>query len=174
MGLGLVSRVNIAEIKSSAKPLDIPGDCVTIGNVTIGNVIIMARQKSLGELERRVMEFLWQHGPATGEAVRNAVGRTAAGESRPLTDSTIRTVLRRLEAKQYVKHEVDGLQFVYSSAREPRKVAAEAVRNVLKSFCRGSLEELLTGLVDHRVVDSAELRRLAETIELQERKGKRK
>jgi BlaI family penicillinase repressor len=134
----------------------------------------MARQKSLGELERKVMEFLWEHGPASGEDVRTAVGRTATGEARPLTDSTIRTVLRRLEAKQYVRHEMDGRQFLYSSAREPRKVAAEAVRNVLKNFCRGSLEELLTGLVDHRVVDSAELKRLAERIELQERREKKK
>jgi BlaI family penicillinase repressor len=128
----------------------------------------MARQKGLGELEQQVMEFLWEHGPATGEAVRTAVGK-----ARVLTDSTIRTVLRRLEAKQYVKHEMDGRQFLYSSAREPRKVAAEAVRSALKNFCRGSLEELLTGLVDHRVVDSAELRRLAEKIEVQDKKRRK-
>jgi len=83
----------------------------------------MAREKSLGDLERQVMEFLWANGPSTGEAVRAAVGK-----DRPLTDSTIRTVLRRLEAKLYVRHEMDGRQFLYSSAREPRKVAAEAVR----------------------------------------------
>jgi len=129
----------------------------------------MQAQKSLGELEQQVMEFLWAHGPATGEAVLAAVGRT-----RPLTDSTIRTVLRRLEAKQYVRHEMDGRQFVYSSAREPRKVAAEAVRSALKNFCRGSLEELLTGLVDHRVVDSAELRRLAEKIAAREKQEKQR
>ncbi|HXA49272.1 MAG TPA: BlaI/MecI/CopY family transcriptional regulator [Candidatus Acidoferrum sp.] len=128
----------------------------------------MARQKSLGELEQQVMDYLWKHGPATGEAIRTAVGK-----ERALTDSTIRTVLRRLEAKQYVRHEMDGRQFLYSSAREPRKVAAEAVRTVLKNFCRGSLEELLTGLVDHRVVDSAELRRVAERIELQEKQEKK-
>jgi len=114
------------------------------------------------------MEFLWEHGPATGEAVRAAVGK-----ERPLADSTIRTVLRRLEAKQYVQHAMDGRQFLYSSAREPRKVAADAVRTVLRNFCRGSLEELLTGLVDQRVVDRAELRRLAERIEArEERRGK--
>jgi hypothetical protein len=50
-----------------------------------------------------------------------------------------------LEAKHYVRRERDGRQFLYSSAREPRKVAAEAVRSALKNFCRGSLEELLTG-----------------------------
>jgi BlaI family transcriptional regulator, penicillinase repressor len=128
----------------------------------------MGRLKGLGELERQVLEFLWEHGPATGEAVRAAIGK-----DRPLSDSTIRTVLRRLEAKQYVRHEMDGRQFLYSSAREPRRVAAEAVRNALKTFCRGSLEELLTGMVDHRVVDSSELRRLAEKIEAQEKRRKK-
>jgi predicted transcriptional regulator len=128
----------------------------------------MPRQQSLGALEQQVMEFLWKHGPATGEEVRAAV----SGE-RQLTDSTVRTVLRRLEAKQFVRHAVDGRQFLYSSARERRNVAVEHVRNVLKKFCRGSLEELLTGLVDHRVVDSRELRRLAERIEAQQKKGKK-
>lgn len=128
----------------------------------------MPRQQGLGELEQQVMEFLWKHGPATGEAVRAAVSK-----DRPLTDSTVRTVLRRLEAKQFVRHDVEGRQFLYSSARERRNVAVDHVRNVLKKFCRGSLEELLTGLVDHRVVDSAELRRLAERIEAQQKKGKK-
>jgi predicted transcriptional regulator len=130
----------------------------------------MAQQKSLGDLEQQVMEFLWRNGPSTGEVVR-----AGASRDRSLTDSTIRTVLRRLEAKGYVKHEMDGRQFIYSSSREPRKVAAEAVRSALRDFCRGSLEELLTGMVDHRVVDSAELRRLAEKIEaLEKSRGSKK
>ena len=53
-------------------------------------------------------------------------------------------------------------------------MATDAVRSVIKNFCRGSLEELLTGLVDHRVVDSAELKRLAAKIEEQEKKARRK
>ena len=129
----------------------------------------MAKPRGLGGLEQQVLEYLWAHGPATGEAVRVAVGR-----DRPLTDSTIRTVLRRLEAKHYVKHVVEGRQFLYSAARGPLKVATDAVRNVIKTFCRGSVEELLTGLVDHRVLDSAELRRLAAKIEEQERKRPRR
>ena len=128
----------------------------------------MGRLKGLGELDRQVLEFLWKNGPVTGEAVRAAIGK-----DRPLSDSTIRTVLRRLEAKQYLRHEMDGRQFLYSSAREPRRVAAGTVRNALKTFCRGSLEELLTGMVDHRVVDSGELRRLAEKIEAQEKRRKK-
>src|ERR1700689_2706601 len=124
----------------------------------------MRQRKGLGDLEQQVMEFLWNNGSATGDVVRAAVS-----QDRSLTDSTIRTVLRRLEAKQFVKHEIDGRQFIYSSSREPRKVAAEVVRSALSNFCRGSLEELLTGMVDHRVVDSTELRRLAEKIETLEK-----
>ena len=150
-------------------PIDIAAQCVTIGNVTTRNAHLMARQKSLGDLEQQVMDFLWQHGPATGDAVR-----TSVGNDRPLTDSTIRTVLRRLEAKGYVRHDLEGRQFLYSSVREPRIVAAEVVRNVIKKFCRGSLEELLTGLVDHRVVDTADLRRLAERIDTQEKQSRKK
>jgi BlaI family transcriptional regulator, penicillinase repressor len=129
----------------------------------------MPRHKNLGNLEQQVMNFLWRHGPATSDAVRAAVG-----SDRELSDSTIRTVLRRLEAKQYVKHELDGRQFVYSSVREPRKVAAEAVKNLIKTFCRGSVEELLTGLVDNEVIDSAELRRLSARIEAEDRKRRKK
>jgi BlaI family transcriptional regulator, penicillinase repressor len=129
----------------------------------------MARHKHLGHLEQQVMDFLWRNDPSTSDVVRAAVGK-----DRPLSDSTIRTVLRRLEAKQYVRHTTEGRQFIYSSVREPRRVAAEAVKTLLKNFCRGSLEELLTGLVDHQVVDSAELRRLSERIEAEDRKRRKK
>jgi predicted transcriptional regulator len=129
----------------------------------------MPRAKSLGSLEQQVLEFLWQHGPSTGEAVGSALSK-----DRPLTDSTIRTVLRRLEAKQYVTHSVEARQFLYSSVRQPRKVAADAVRDILKRFCRGSMEELLAGMVDHRVVEASELRRLTEKIEAREREGRDK
>src|SRR5215471_19768166 len=127
----------------------------------------MPRHNNLGKLEQQVMDFLWRQGPATSEAVRTAVGK-----DRPLTDSTIRTVLRRLEAKHFVQHEMDGTKFLYSAVHEPRKVATDAVLHVLKKFCRGSLEEMLTGLVDHRVVDSAELKRLAAKIEAHEKSEK--
>jgi predicted transcriptional regulator len=128
----------------------------------------MAQQKTLGKLEQRVMDFLWSNGPATAEAVRAGIGG-----ARPLTDSTIRTVLRRLEAKRYVEHTAEDRQFIYAGVRQPRKVAAEAVRDILKRFCRGSMEELLAGMVDHRVVKSSELRRLAEKIEERELEEKR-
>ncbi len=102
------------------------------------------------------MEILWKGGPATAERVRETLA-----PRRALKDSTIRTLLGRLEEKGYVQHTVDGKAFVYSSVEKPRNVAVRAVRQILDRFCDGSLEELLVGLVENEVVDRAELQELA-------------
>ena len=77
--------------------------------------IRQARLKNLGEVEQSVMDYIWTHGPSTSEACREAL----AG-SRPMKDSTIRTVLRRLEEKGYLTHETEGRTFIYraSDARQ--------------------------------------------------------
>jgi len=58
---------------------------------------VQTRLKSLGEVEQIVMDYLWTHGPSSAEACREALA-----SSRPMKDSTIRTVLRRLEEKGYL------------------------------------------------------------------------
>ncbi|HSZ93872.1 MAG TPA: BlaI/MecI/CopY family transcriptional regulator, partial [Acetobacteraceae bacterium] len=55
----------------------------------------------LGDLERDVMQLVWAGGPLTSETVRERL-------SRPLKESTVRTVLRRLEDKGFVTHSVQG------------------------------------------------------------------
>ena len=62
-----------------------------------------ARLKNLGEVEQLVMDYLWSDGPVTAERCREALA-----SSRPMKDSTIRTILRRLEEKGYVTHAVEG------------------------------------------------------------------
>jgi len=63
----------------------------------------------LGELEREVLHLVWDHGPSTADWVQKAL-------SRPLKESTIRTVLKRLEAKGHLTHSVDSRTFVYQAA----------------------------------------------------------
>ncbi len=111
----------------------------------------------LGELERDILGIVWRLGKATAEQVREEVDR-------PLKDSTIRTVLRRLEEKGYLAHSVDNRTFIYRSAESPQKVAARAVQRIVDWFCEGSVEELLVGLVDSKVLSGAELERLTRRI----------
>ncbi len=111
----------------------------------------------LGELERGILAIVWRLGDATAEQVREEV-------ERPLKDSTIRTVLRRLEEKGYLAHSVDNRTFVYRPAESPQKVAARAVQRIVDWFCQGSVEELLVGLLDSKVVSRAELERLSKRV----------
>jgi len=105
------------------------------------------------------MQVLWSLGPASAEQVRDALAPT-----RPLKDSTIRTLLRRLQLKGYATHEVKGRTFIYRGSEAPQNVAAKAVRQIIDRFCDGSLEQLLVGMVENKVVDRDELQELARRI----------
>jgi predicted transcriptional regulator len=78
-----------------------------------------------------------------------------------MKDSTIRTVLRRLEEKGYVTHEVEGRTFIYKASDRRQNVAVRAVKSIIDRFCGGSAEELVLGMVDNEVLDQKQLERLA-------------
>ena len=111
----------------------------------------------LGELERDILMIVWQMGEVTADNVRERLDR-------PLKDSTVRTVLRRLEEKGYLTHSVAERTFVYRPAESRQRVAGRAVQRIVDWFCEGSVEALLVGMVDSKVLDRAELQRLAARI----------
>lgn len=111
----------------------------------------------LGDLEREVMQLVWTKGPVTAEAVREQLARR-------LKESTVRTVLRRLEDKGYVAHTVEGRTYVYQATEQRGRVAAKAVQRIVDWFCNGSVEEVLVGMVDTAMLDRKRLRMLTERI----------
>ncbi|WP_129648799.1 BlaI/MecI/CopY family transcriptional regulator [Peristeroidobacter agariperforans] len=108
----------------------------------------------LGDLEHELLAILWQHGEMTAFAVRQQVARD-------LKDATIRTVLRRLEEKDYVDHTVVNGTFVYRAKETPESAAASAVQDIVQRYCGGSLERMLLGLVDSGLVSADQLKALA-------------
>jgi len=119
----------------------------------------------LGDLERDVMQLVWAAGPMTSEAVRERLPRS-------LKESTVRTVLKRLEDKGFVTHSVDGRTYVFQATEARREVAARAVRRIVDWLCNGSVEEVLVGMVDASLLDSAQLRRLADKIAMAKQRRK--
>ena len=119
----------------------------------------------LGDLEREVMQLVWAHGPVTAEAVRKRL-------SRRLKESTVRTVLRRLEDKGYADHTVEGRTYIYHAAEPRSRVAAKAVKRIVDWFCNGSIEEVLVGMVDTAMLDQKQLRLLADQIAKAKSKAK--
>lgn len=124
------------------------------------------RLKNLGDVEQSVMDYIWMHGPSTSEACREALAA-----SRPMKDSTIRTVLRRLEEKGYLTHEIDGRTFVYRASYARQNVAVRAVKGIIDRFCGGSAEQLVLGMVDNAVLDRRQLEQLARKIAENEKKS---
>ena len=113
--------------------------------------------KALGELEHEVMQLVWSRGSITAEQAREELRR-------PLKESTVRTVLRRLEDKGYVTHTVEGRTYIFAAAEQRGAVAAKAVQRIVNWFCDGSLEEMLVGLVDNQSLDAKQLKMLSDRI----------
>ena len=112
----------------------------------------------LGELEREVMQLVWLGGEVTADEIRLRLDRKPK-------ESTVRTVLRRLEKKGYVTHTVDGRTFNFRAAEARPQVAARAVKGIVDWLCNGSVEEVLVGMVDAQMLDRRTLQRLAKRIE---------
>ena len=111
----------------------------------------------LGSLERDVLRVVWSRKQATAENVREDLGRG-------LKESTVRTVLHRLEKKGYLKHSIDNRTYVYEAAKAPRYVAAIAVQRIVDWLCDGSMEEMLVGMIDTNVMDHEQLRKLSDKV----------
>lgn len=117
------------------------------------------QKRALSDLENKVMGVVWHQGRVTGELVRTELEST-----QPMKDSTVRTILRRLEQKGYVRHATEGRTFWYSPTVASQNVAADAVRGIIERFCNGSVESLLVGMIDREVVSAAKLQELAKRI----------
>jgi BlaI family transcriptional regulator, penicillinase repressor len=105
------------------------------------------------------MTAVWNAGPSSVEAVYQAVSG-----KRNLKEVSVRTILRRLEQKGYLRHDVEGRAFIYRATEPARSLAGRAVRQIVDRLCHGSVEELVSGMVDANVLSTKELDRLAEFV----------
>lgn|SRR5574340_931425 len=117
-------------------------------------------KKRLSELEQIVMDHVWRNPGCTVAQCQDAL----AASARRLKENTVRTLLSRLETKGYVTHGVEGRAFLYRASEPRTNVAAQAVKQIVERFCGGSMEELLTGMVENKMVSPAELQDLARRV----------
>jgi predicted transcriptional regulator len=120
----------------------------------------------LTELENEIMSAVWGAESCSVETVHKAVSR-----KRKLKEATVRTLLRRLEQKGYLRHEVEGRAFIYSAVEPARSLAGRAVRQIIDRFCHGSVEELVSGMVEAKLLTKDELDRLADFAQKRREKG---
>ena len=113
------------------------------------------------------MEILYQRGKASASEVREAM-EDAPGYS------AVRAMLRVLEEKGHVKHQEEGLKYVYVPVVARDKAKRSAVKHVLDTFFAGSPEQIVAALLDVSAarLTREELDRMSEMIEKAKREGK--
>jgi predicted transcriptional regulator len=101
---------------------------------------------------RRHIEHLTRREREIVNALFALGGRASAEEIRgrladPPSDSSVRVMLTRLEKKGVLKHQQDGLKYVYSATISPALAKKTALRQYLQTFFGGSLTRMMTALV---------------------------
>ncbi len=127
----------------------------TLCNMTVRNI----GARPVTDLQQAILDFIWAQGAATSEQVREGLMPAHA-----LKDPTVRTLLRRLESRGFLRHRTDGKVFVYQASVPRRHVAARAVQHIIDRFCAGSADQFLAGMVDEKVLTVEQIARLAKKV----------
>lgn len=127
----------------------------------------MSALEGLSRRERQIMEILYQRGKASASEVREAMDDAPSY-------SAVRAMLRVLEEKGHVRHQEEGLKYVYVPVVAREKAKRSAVKHVLDTFFAGSPEQIVAALLDVSAskLTREELDRMAEMIENARREGK--
>src|SRR5579884_926311 len=125
------------------------------------------QQTALSRRERQILDILYRLGKASASEVRESLDD-------PPSYSAVRALLRVLEDKGHVKHERDGLKYVYVPTVNPDKAKRSAMKHLLDTFFGGSPEQIVAALLDvsSRRLTREELDRMAEMIEKAKQEGK--
>ena len=116
----------------------------------------MVKKKSsdirLGRVELQIMKVVWEKGKATVHDVKDVLGR-----GRKPAYSTILTMMRKLETKGYLKHDVDDRTYVYRPTISQETVRHGILGDILDRLFEGSPSLLLDSLVEQNRISKKEL-----------------
>ena len=116
--------------------------------------------------EREIMNAIFAlENRASAEDVR-------AKLTAPPSDSSVRVMLARLERKGFLRHQQDGLRYIYSATMSPAVAKRTALQQYLHTFFGGSLRQMMTALVREGSWDDDDLDALKAEIE-RARKGRK-
>ena len=106
-------------------------------------------------LARRELEFMnivWDLGESTAQDVQDELAR----RGRKLRESTVRTILRVLEEKGFLRHRVDGRAYVYRAIFSREDARSLAVRDMATRLFGGSLSSMITYLLSQEKLSAKE------------------
>jgi predicted transcriptional regulator len=115
--------------------------------------------------EADIMQVLWKHGPSTVAEVREHL-------QDELAYTTVLTMLRTLQGKEYVGYEEEGRTHRYYALVEQQAARKSALRHLAEKLFDGSTELLLTHLVSGQKLDRSQLDRIRKLLDEKAGRGK--
>ncbi len=121
----------------------------------------------LSRRERQIMDAIYQRGQATANEVQESMPD-------PPSYSAVRAMLRLLEEKGYLKHQQDGMRYVYLPTLSREKARQSALKQLLQTFFDDSTEAAVAAMLDlsKAKLTDVELDRLSQLIEKAKKEGR--
>jgi len=119
---------------------------------------------TLTEAELRIMDVLWLKGAATVQQVLDWLPEKPA-----LAYNSVLTTVRILEKKGYLHHVKDGRAHIYEPLIGRREATRSEIRHLVGRFFRDSHEALVLNILEDGGMEAAELKRLREMLEKEEK-----
>jgi predicted transcriptional regulator len=119
----------------------------------------------LGRLETQIMNVVWDKGAATVHDVKDVLGR-----GKKPAYSTILTMMRKLEGKGYLEHEVRDRTYIYRAVIDQQDVRRNVLGDLVQRLFDGSPSLLVTSLLQDNI-SSDEMSEIKRLIVARERKN---
>jgi len=108
-----------------------------------------------GKVQLRIMRVLWEHGRSSAREITDALNRIE-----PIAHSTVQTLLRKLEQKGAVDHDIDDRTFFFYPLVQEEKVTKHAIRDFIDRIFAGSASGLVSYLIKHEDIPPEELKEI--------------
>jgi BlaI family penicillinase repressor len=115
---------------------------------------------NFGRVQFKIMRVLWTRGKANAREITEALG-----EEQPVAHSTVQTLLRQLEEKGSVGHEVEDRTFIYFPLVEKERVTQSATKDLIERLFAGEAAGLVAYLLEEERIPKKELQALRKLIE---------
>jgi BlaI family penicillinase repressor len=133
----------------------------------------MSKSK-LGRVQLKIMRVLWTLGRANARVITDALNEDAGAAGGPIAHSTVQTLLRKLEEKGSIAHDVEHRTFIFYPLVEEDSVTRSATRELVERVFGGDAAGLVAYLLKEERIPSKELSQLRQLIDEKSTKRGRK
>ena len=117
-----------------------------------------------GRVQLRMMQILWEKRRATAREITDALNKIA-----PIAHSTVQTLLRKLEHKGAIDHDIDYRTFIFFPLVKAENVTRNALNEFVDRIFAGSPGGLVSYLIKNEYIPPEELKDIRKMINNKEK-----